>query len=1124
MVSVGRADDLGLHLPHHHPRTEPRLWPWLAWVYGLDGLYLPEAKRWHSDIAHCAPSAQNPWGDPMTRQSEVGLLEGAPLAVSNSKQQATQASRGALRAREGIPRMKHVLTAFSLWAALAITNGPARPAHAADANLLPNPSFEFGQVAPDNWRVFALGEGLWEFNGHQGERCVSVTGDGSNVSWWTVSPLTLGANRIYQFSFWARRAPNARGGTAISGLESVNCDFSAGVEWERREFCFRTPDLKRWEPVVRLGQWHVNGTYYFDDVSLTPAVVVHARPRGLGLPLGEGESLVAGEYTATHLLGGPGLNDCRFLERFDASFNTKRWVFGGPASVVYVHRVGRLRQRNASVEVNVNRCEAGELIVEASTDGETWRELGRVGGVKRAQFPVTGVVPEREVWVRLRTDRAADIQVDDYRYRSRIDEAASIPPAIGCSRYLGVAALSPELQVEVRDLGDLLPGGRSTVELVVGNTGPRRLLRVALTLEQNGAPVSRSEQAIAAGPGSRNRVALGYGLEAAGDYGLEITCVDATDSTVLWKATGGFNVPALHDARGGELLSDTPQAALWWCEPERKVSRERPAPKTSGRALRISAAGGEYEPAQLVVRPHSGLSGCRLSATELVGPGGARIPASAIEIRTVAYVPVQQPTDEVGSPGDWPDPLPPQDGPMDLAAEVNQPFWITVHVPRGAPAGDYRGEVIVAANGDDDWARVPFEVHVWGFDLPEQTHVRSGFGLSEEAIREYHNLETDEEVARVAELYRQSFASHRVCPYSVGADIGVEWKQVAQGRVEPQLDFTAFDAAAHHALDELGFNSFTLELAGLGGGTFHARHLGEIAGHQQGTPAHEEAFTRYVRAVQAHLEQKGWLDKAYVYWFDEPAERDFDFVRDGMQLIRRAGPKLKRMLTTRPTPELYGAVDLWCIPTYLLDPEVVRERQAEGEEIWWYLCTAPKAPYFTLFLDHYGTEMRLWLWESWKYGVTGILVWATNYWTSGNAYPRPALQNPWQDPMSWTSGYGLEVGERQPWGNGDGRFFYPPTRDPGNDTRKYIQGPIPSIRWEALRDGIEDYEYFWLLRSEVQRLRKAGADPSVVRDAELLLEVPADVCADLTHFTTTPEPIHQHRAKVAEAIERLKGM
>ncbi len=80
---------------------------------------------------------------------------------------------------------------------------------------------------------------------------------------------------------------------------------------------------------------------------------------------------------------------------------------------------------------------------------------------------------------------------------------------------------------------------------------------------------------------------------------------------------------------------------------------------------------------------------------------------------------------------------------------------------------------------------------------------------------------------------------------------------------------------------------------------------------------------------------------------------------------------------------------------------------------------------------------------------------------------------------------------------------------------------MPSIRWELLRDGIEDYEYFWLLREHVERLKASGAAASLYEEEQALLEVPDDVCSDLTHFAITPEPIHRHRARLAAAIEKL---
>ena len=999
-------------------------------------------------------------------------------------------------------------------AALALVALPARAmAQGQPTNLAPNPSFEQGAAAPTGWQLFSMVSGNWELHGKEGERCISVRGDGQDSGWWAAPSVKLEPRRLYRLSYWVRRG-EGDAATVIAGLSTVNRDTSAEPQWSRREFFFRTPDTLG-DAYLRLGQWHLNGTVHFDDITLEPAVVAHGRAGELELPLGHGERLIAGQYTALHILSGPGSTDFRCLEGFTASFNSNRWVFAGEGQVIYRYQLGRLRQADAEVEVAVNWHERGALVVEASRDGRQWVSLGSVDGLRRVAFPVpSGLLPAREVWVRLRTAAGASLQVDHYQYRCRVPEAGEAA-IVGASQYLGVSLSSSNLRVAVEKAS---PEG--IAELVLTNRGPRRSLEAMLAVERDGAPVAATTRALALAAGGVARVELACAPPGPGRYTLRLTCRELGAAAFLWEAKGDIMLSPLHDT-GGELLTEDPALALWWCEPERKVSRTRPLPRARGDALRIAAAGNEWEPAQLVISPRVDLRACELAAGDLVSDSGARLPAAQIEIRQVEYVFVSEPTDEVGSPDWWPDPLPPLRGPMDLEAGRNHPFWITVHVPPGTPPGEYRGEITVRAAGVA--RRVPLRVRVWGFDLPRETHVRSGFGLSPGLIRRYHNLETEAEARQVLELYYQSFASHRIAPYSVGGDIQVTWEQLPSGAIEPRLDFSAFDAAAHHALDELGFNSFVLPVQGLGGGTFHSRYLGEIAGHRQGTPEHEAAFRKYLQAVQRHLEEKGWLSKAYLYWFDEPAEKDHEFVRQGMELIGRAAPGLTRMLTTHPQPSLYGAVDLWCLPTYTLDREVVRQRQREGEEIWWYLCTAPKTPHFTLFLDHHGTEIRVWLWQTWKYGLQGILVWQTNYWTSEAAYPPPQLQNPWQDPMSWVSGYDTPAGVRQSWGNGDGRFFYPPNRDPARDVAtKYLEGPVPSVRWELLRDGIEDYEYFWLLREEVNRVRQEGADPSSYQEAEKLLEVPADVCVDPTRFATSPEPIHAHRARLAKAIERLR--
>jgi hypothetical protein len=417
---------------------------------------------------------------------------------------------------------------------------------------------------------------------------------------------------------------------------------------------------------------------------------------------------------------------------------------------------------------------------------------------------------------------------------------------------------------------------------------------------------------------------------------------------------------------------------------------------------------------------------------------------------------------------------------------------------------------------------VPLAVHVYDFELPRETHLRSALGLGAHEINRYHRLTRPEDRQAVFEKYLQNFAEHRISPYSFYDYAPIDVRFVGEGtNKQARVDFAKFDQAAAKWLDEYRFNTFQLPLQGMGGGTFHSRHPGELAGFKEGTPEHARLFHDYLSQVERHLRERGWLNQAFTYWFDEPDPKDYEFVVEGMKRLKAAAPGIKRMLTEQPEPALRGHVEIWCGLTPEWTPEKVKACRDAGEDVWWYICTGPKAPYVTEFIDHPGTELRLWPWQSWQYGVRGILIWATIYWTSPLAYPEPTLQDPWADPMSWVSGYGNPVGYRSPWGNGDGRFLYPPRRDPNKSTEPCLDGPITSIRWENLRDGMEDYEYFWLLKQAVEHAEASKAPRKLVQQARALLTVPTEVSKDLTHFTTDPWPMLEHRDKVAKMIERL---
>ena len=336
------------------------------------------------------------------------------------------------------------------------------------------------------------------------------------------------------------------------------------------------------------------------------------------------------------------------------------------------------------------------------------------------------------------------------------------------------------------------------------------------------------------------------------------------------------------------------------------------------------------------------------------------------------------------------------------------------------------------------------------------------------------------------------------------------------------FDFSAWDKAMAKAFENYHFNSFSVPIPGLGGGTFHELVQPNLQGFGEDTPEYPLLLGSYCRKMEAHLRAKGWLDKAYIYWFDEPSEDQFPYLQNGFNKLKQFCPDITRMITKQVEPGLIGGPNLWCAISDQYNPERAEERRKLGERFWWYVCTGPKAPYAGLFLDHPAPEMRIWLWQTYQRGINGILVWQCNYWTSGTAYPEAGKpQDPYADPMSWTSGYGTPAGKRLPWGNGDGRFIYPPPgARPAAGGDPVMEGPVDSIRWEQLRDGIEDYEYLTILKRKLNEHR-ATLNPDTLREYEQLLVVPETITRSMTEFTSDGGTVEIRRHLIARVIESL---
>lgn len=344
--------------------------------------------------------------------------------------------------------------------------------------------------------------------------------------------------------------------------------------------------------------------------------------------------------------------------------------------------------------------------------------------------------------------------------------------------------------------------------------------------------------------------------------------------------------------------------------------------------------------------------------------------------------------------------------------------------------------------------------------------------------------------------------------------------EVDPDKIDVNIDFADFDKGARMYLDSLKFNAFNLGIQGMGSGTYYSHNDGVFYGFVQDTPEYDKLMTKYLRQIQNHLEQNGWLGKEYIYWFDEPDEKDYPFVRKGMLTIHKAAPKLTRFITeNEPGPAIMDVTEMSCVIWNRVKPDVVRDLSKKGREFWSYICCGPKAPWINEFIEHDAINMRMWLWMSYQYNLKGILIWNANYWNSDSASPQGYLQNPWENPMSYVVGYGMPKGRAQNWGNGDGRYIYPPKQDPNNDHRKNMDEPVTSIRLEILREGMEDYEYFKILEKLVDKAPVSQKKLAV--RASKLLHFGPEFFTDGKTYSKDPQLLLKRRTQIAEMIEKL---
>ena len=463
------------------------------------------------------------------------------------------------------------------------------------------------------------------------------------------------------------------------------------------------------------------------------------------------------------------------------------------------------------------------------------------------------------------------------------------------------------------------------------------------------------------------------------------------------------------------------------------------------------AARGDHASLQFVVRAEKAIAGLRVELASLVHENGSGTlqPRPA---RFVGYVPVDRPmqtpcADQLRKPpADFPDPLL-EAAAVDVPPGTCQPVWLTIPIPLEAEPGRYHGgaDVVGTIDGVEQRVMQPIEVLVYPVTVAKtRLWVTQWFSPHALHMEEQPEPDSDAFYALLAR-YARNMADHRqnvalISPTGLAT-------YAADGDDELTIDFSRFDRwvqvftdagviglieGGHIGGREGGWESnFVVGIQEVKDGKVAARSVAPNA------PEADSFFAKFFPALVAHLEEKGWLAHYAQHLADEPIASNIESYRQMAALVHKYAPEL-RIIEACHTKDLVGDMNIW-VPqlNYLHDDfDHYQARQAAGEEVWFYTCVYPQGEYANRFIEQPLIKTRLLHWINFRYGITGYLHWGYNHWTADSPFThttRPHGGPPY-----------LPAGD--PW------IVYP-----GKN------GPLDSIRFEAMRDGIVDHELLSML-------------------------------------------------------------
>ncbi len=381
---------------------------------------------------------------------------------------------------------------------------------------------------------------------------------------------------------------------------------------------------------------------------------------------------------------------------------------------------------------------------------------------------------------------------------------------------------------------------------------------------------------------------------------------------------------------------------------------------------------------------------------------------------------------------------------LTVPAGCTRQVWVSSQRP-GGKAKTYKGKIRLVSDTARFKKSLALRVRIRDLDFPKQPFMHVGGWDYTQGTGNYYrapgNLEAN--LALMRELYVDSpWATPAVFPKGVSFNAG--------GRLQNggSLDFAMWDAWVARWSGARNYCVFFSV-----GSSFH--------GEKMGTPRFNTMVADWLGAWVRHMEKQGLkAGQLVILLVDEPHELSQDEVIVAWARAIRAA-NLGVVLFEDPTytdpsqgnPEMFALCDVLCphAPMMVSEGKPFRDfylRQKEaGKTLWLYSCKGPAR-----LLDPI-TYHRAQAWLAFQIGAEGSFYWA----------------------------FGCGGGIGDSW-----RAY----AQAHQEYSPYFVGPdsvMEGKHSEAVREGVQDYEYLRMLRDKAGKVRASGGDAAWLKSAEGLL-------------------------------------